>query len=549
MNRSLIFCVWALVVSMSPLRGEGPWHGTWDTTYGQLRLVQDGLRVYGDYQREEGYLEGRIAKDNPSICRGTYQRKDGRWGLFEFKLADDSFEGGWTWEDNIPKNTMGSWNGKRTASAPGPLIHAQGKKSYWAKPYEERFPDDIGRWIVSASDSAPVADTEPEPKENSQNNTQADSNTTGSGPWNGTWDTTFGQLRLVQVGLRVYGDYQDAEGYLEGRLAEDNKAIYRGTFQRKDGAWGLFEFNMAPDRRRFQGGWNWEDTFPSRTMDTWNGQRTSTDTGQLIFAVGKKFFWAKPYENRFPENIIRWIGSLPPQVEPEPQPSPQNNPQNDSTREENTRRHAPLTATLRLRLYGIHGWTARNRAAGEELISGSFYVNASMVDRQGNTRRLSEQNGVPEMIWKRDAHNSHRVLVKSLMDRPEAWAEKDGRIFAPNPTPAMRNFAEWERREDRIRFMNSQNLFSQPLDVYFDVPLEELNQDGNKLRVQLSGFLFEVDRRKRETERGRVEAVWLYSKDPMKRSGDFKTLQWSSSESANSRVTWRLEAATSFSYE
>jgi hypothetical protein len=130
--------------------------------------------------------------------------------------------------------------------------------------------------------------------------------------WNGTWDSDFGQLRLVQDGRRVYGDYAN-EGYFEGRTDIDRPFIVRGTFQKTDGNWGLFEFTLAQDRRRFAGKWEWNQSYPSANSAPWRGGKTANLTGPLIHAVGKKMYWAKPYENRFPIEVTDWMttGKLP----------------------------------------------------------------------------------------------------------------------------------------------------------------------------------------------------------------------------------------------
>lgn len=130
--------------------------------------------------------------------------------------------------------------------------------------------------------------------------------------WNGTWDSDFGQLRLVQDGRRVYGDYAN-EGYFEARTDRDRPFILRGTFQKENGDWGLFEFTMEQDHRRFGGPWEWTQKFPTANSARWTGRKTADITGPLVNAVGKPAYWAKPYEKRFPIEITEWMdtGKLP----------------------------------------------------------------------------------------------------------------------------------------------------------------------------------------------------------------------------------------------
>ncbi|TLD68578.1 hypothetical protein FEM03_21915 [Phragmitibacter flavus] len=365
-------------------------------------------------------------------------------------------------------------------------------------------------------------------------------------PWNGTWTTKYGQLRLIQDGRRVYGDYHDA-GYIEARTAATNPNILRGTFQRKDGQWGLFQFNLARNQRHFSGAWNY-NTVPDANAEKWTGEKTTDIPGPIVNAVGKKLYWAKPYENRFPEDIAKWVSSsdTPPRPDP-PKPTPMPNPLVD---DRNPRpKPKPLeNAVVRVRLYGIQGKFSRGLGnlgvwVSHDL-SGSFYTNASLVDKNGNRTRLLEMNGVPEMIWKRDAHNPHKAFARDTRKKYVGGADPQ----KTNPPPAIvRSMAEWERKNDAVLDYFWNNLFDPALEVRFNVPLDELNHPDNQLRVQLSGFLFEVNARKKEEARGRAEVVWLFQKDPMKSSGDFKTMVWKPSR-GDSGVEWFVHAAASFSY-
>ena len=62
-----------LVLVAAPARATGPWEGTWQTTYGEVRLRQDGARVWGDYIDQSGVIEARTSPDGRSLY-GTFLR-------------------------------------------------------------------------------------------------------------------------------------------------------------------------------------------------------------------------------------------------------------------------------------------------------------------------------------------------------------------------------------------------------------------------------------------------------------------------------------------
>src|SRR5262249_33353904 len=52
--------------------------GTWHTSYGTMRLAQDGTRVHGTYSYSRGStIEGEVEGD---VLRGTYAEPDGTRG-------------------------------------------------------------------------------------------------------------------------------------------------------------------------------------------------------------------------------------------------------------------------------------------------------------------------------------------------------------------------------------------------------------------------------------------------------------------------------------
>lgn len=404
----------------------------------------------------------------------------------------------------------------------------------------------------------PAAPMPPASPNTSDNNPQAGAM---ENLWNGTWDSDFGQLRLVQDGRRVYGDYAN-EGYFEARTDRDRPFILRGTFQKENGDWGLFEFTMAQDRRRFGGPWEWTQKFPTANSARWTGGKTADITGPLVNAVGKSAYWAKPYEKRFPIEVTEWMdtGKLPvseeqPAPPPNPTPAPQPLPPPNANDDKDVRSNKTAeNLIVRVRLYGLEGrekGRLLNNPNGmwtKQSVSGSFYVSARLIGPQGNEIKLTEKSGQAEMLWKRDRYNPHVAWVRDLRNSYVGLMDKDGNTTrstdpqkTQTPPPHIQKLTEWQKRDPEIAKLKWDNFFEPPLEATFIVSKKQLDQPDHQLRVQVSGFLFELGFRDKEEPKGRAEQVWLYAKDPMKRSGDFKYLEWKDT----SNRTWTLPASVS----
>ncbi|RST85701.1 hypothetical protein EJC49_14270 [Aquibium carbonis] len=112
-----------------------------------------------------------------------------------------------------------------------------------------------------------------------------------AGPWEGRWNTDFGELRLLQGDDRVYGDY-DTTGMIEARVSPDGRTL-RGAFNRHDGDWGLFQFELTKDGRAWTGRWGWNDDTTLRQGD-WNARLTSSRRPRLTQAVDAPVYWPIP---------------------------------------------------------------------------------------------------------------------------------------------------------------------------------------------------------------------------------------------------------------
>ena len=109
-----------------------------------------------------------------------------------------------------------------------------------------------------------------------------------AGPWEGSWNTDFGELRLLQDDDRVYGDY-DTTGMIEARVSPDGRTL-RGAFNRHDGQWGLMQFDLSGDGRGWTGRWGWKDD-TALTAGNWNARMTSSRTPRLTEAVDSPVYW------------------------------------------------------------------------------------------------------------------------------------------------------------------------------------------------------------------------------------------------------------------
>lgn len=105
-------------------------------------------------------------------------------------------------------------------------------------------------------------------------------------PWEGTWETTYGEVRLVEQGDYVYGDYGTV-GTIQGILSED-KSKLRGVFIRSNGNVGYIEWvQSGDDGNRFVGRWKWQNNgLPQwdseKGGDRWRGDRRNSATPRLV---------------------------------------------------------------------------------------------------------------------------------------------------------------------------------------------------------------------------------------------------------------------------
>ncbi len=110
----------AMLFSTSALAQAQNWQGTWDTNYGQLKLVERNGHVYGDYG-SWGTIQGILGPGKRKL-RAIYTRADDNSrGYIEWSLrSPNKMEGRWVkWERNLPIwDSRGTqWNGSRKRSS------------------------------------------------------------------------------------------------------------------------------------------------------------------------------------------------------------------------------------------------------------------------------------------------------------------------------------------------------------------------------------------------------------------------------------------------
>lgn len=260
---------------------EGAWTGTWMSNHGEMRLIQEGERVYGDFA-QRGIIEARVQQDGR--LRGTFQNPDSgiRDGYFEFTLNDETFTGGWGWPDNGKFQAgANNWSGLQLDNAPPRLQIAARSTANWADFWSGTSAEDRA-WIEGSSGAGSGAGVGisggggvgyAEPDDFSEE-------------WTGTFQTNFGELRLTQIGRRVYGDYAN-RGYFEG-CAHGDGTILRGTFQYNSprNYHGFAEFRTDGDG--FAGTWTWTARGvpqPDAAIG-WRGVRVSAPAPSLIYVDG-----------------------------------------------------------------------------------------------------------------------------------------------------------------------------------------------------------------------------------------------------------------------
>lgn len=296
---AIFLIVAAFLMALPAHAASYSWNGTWKTTYGELRLVRDGDRVYGDYQ-SRGYIEGRLSRDGQRF-RGTFQYTGDRSkaGTVEFNLTGpDSFTGHWSWASERPASEWSktSWSGTRISDRTPTLRLAVGRSGYLAD-YFNSASASTRVWLL---DGVGMPSRQPAPMQSGTNDQRSDSQTiiypngerlTGD-EWQGTFTTNYGPIRLVQKGRRVFGEYAE-RGLFEGCI-HDGGNVLRGTFQyfKPRSSNGFIEFRTDGDG--FKGTWTWaKGGVPGRESKiNWRGARSDPRVSDRVAERGRELNFA-----------------------------------------------------------------------------------------------------------------------------------------------------------------------------------------------------------------------------------------------------------------
>lgn len=284
----------AILISTTGI-AHANWTGTWETNYGDLRLIQQGERVYGDYANR-GYFEGRVSQDGKRL-RGTFQytRQRSRNGYIEFVRNKDRFKGGWNWADDGPVSyTRGNWSGQLASDSAPALTYAVGRDNYWADFWTGKGAR-ASEWAFEGVTPSRVVYGKGDPAYGLSGD-----------EWQGTFDTNYGEIRLIQQGRRVFGEYAK-RGYFEGCVHDGGKSM-RGTFQyfspRRNH--GFIEFRTDGDG--FEGTWTWTKSgVPSRRAKVnWSGARTSPDVAENVYIRANEISFADMWAD-ITDDQRRWV--------------------------------------------------------------------------------------------------------------------------------------------------------------------------------------------------------------------------------------------------
>ncbi len=95
------------------LRGDS-FAGTCDTTYGEMKLIQNGNKVSGTYTTNRGRIEGFV---QDGVFQMTwFEEGNGSNGYGSFKLAGDGMSFSGPWYNTGIESPAGTWTGRRKKS-------------------------------------------------------------------------------------------------------------------------------------------------------------------------------------------------------------------------------------------------------------------------------------------------------------------------------------------------------------------------------------------------------------------------------------------------
>ena len=143
--------------ALSPHPTSQNWGGTWNSNYGEMRLVKAGNRVFGDYA-ERGTIEAVASQDGTAL-RGVFLYTDGRWGTIDWHLDGEVFSGSWRWSDQgMTEPEDSAWTATKTSDRTSTLKFASPNRSGWPGGVAPETDSELGQFIagIQANPSRPA---------------------------------------------------------------------------------------------------------------------------------------------------------------------------------------------------------------------------------------------------------------------------------------------------------------------------------------------------------------------------------------------------------
>jgi len=214
------------------------WTGTFNTKYGDLKLVTENGIIYGDYANGGTILAVEKKFNGGSRLCGLFHNGADR-GKFYFEKTTSS------------KNIRGHFNYDNNITLNDIVNDAL---------FTMKFDFDA-KWLWDGTKANNTSPTD-----------------TKTAVFNGLWNTTDGNLMLQQVGNKVTGTYKNI-GTVDGIYTPQTKKL-KGTFYNNNTKkTGHFEFDF--EGNTFKGKWGWT---AAMTDGSWNGTKNVKNNKVLVTA-------------------------------------------------------------------------------------------------------------------------------------------------------------------------------------------------------------------------------------------------------------------------
>lgn len=211
------------------------WTGTFNTKYGDLKLVTENGIIYGDYANGGTILAVEKKFNGGSRLCGLFHNGTDR-GKFYFEKTTSS------------KNIRGHFNYDNSITLNDIVNDAI---------FQMKFDFDA-KWLWDGTKANSTSPTD-----------------TKTAVFNGLWNTTDGNLILQQVGNKVTGTYKNI-GTVDGVYNPQTRKL-KGTFYNNNNKkTGHFEFDF--EGNTFKGKWGWT---AAMTDGNWNGDKHLKNNKEL----------------------------------------------------------------------------------------------------------------------------------------------------------------------------------------------------------------------------------------------------------------------------